>query len=184
MARLRPRFNLGLYANARIDEALLRTQKIQAIERPSPRSQRNVHNLIHNTQSLVYDEAYWIREGTDLAALGYAADRGWLNTFLEDLLNTVSRTVTGVCIRHYLSNIFVPQQCQLDMASFPVPTIIHRPISSLSHTLESSYEVLPLIFVNRRSSALMSRKSRLEMRHFTWSLWTASTMCSAPSSLY
>ena len=98
MARLRSRLSLGSYANVEVDEALLRTQKIQAIERPSPRSQRNVHNLIHNTQSLVCDEADWIREGTDLAALGYAADRGWLNTFLEDLLNTVSRTVTRVSV--------------------------------------------------------------------------------------
>ena len=98
MARLRLSFNLGFYADAKADEALLRTQRIQAIERPSHRSQRNVYNLIHNTQSLVSDEAYWIREGADLAALGYAADRGWLNTFLEDLLNTVSRAVTRVCV--------------------------------------------------------------------------------------
>ena len=91
--------NLGSYANARVDEALLRMQTIQAIKRPSLRSQRNVHNMIHNTESLVYDEAEWIREGTDLAALGRAADRGWLNTLLENILNTVSRTATRVSAR-------------------------------------------------------------------------------------
>lgn len=96
MARSPSFFDPGLYANARADEALLRTQKIQAIKRPSLRSQRNVHNMIHNTQSLVSDEADWIREGPDLAALGCAADRGWLNTFLENILNTVSRTATKV----------------------------------------------------------------------------------------
>ncbi|KAF6237536.1 hypothetical protein HO173_004426 [Letharia columbiana] len=82
------------HTNAIADEALLRTQKIQAIKRPSRRSQRNVHNLIHNTESLVRNEADWIREGTDLAALGCAADRGWLNTCLENTLNTISRTAT------------------------------------------------------------------------------------------
>lgn len=81
-------------------------QKIEAIKRPSLRSQRNVHNLIHNTESLVYDEADWIREGTDLAALGRAADRGWLNTFLENILNTISRTATKVSVTIIVSHIF------------------------------------------------------------------------------
>ena len=101
MARSRPLSNLGSYANAIADEALLRTQKIQAIKRPSLRSQRNVHTLIHNTESLVYNEADWIREGTDLAALGRAADRGWLNTFLENALNTISRTGTRVSAQYH-----------------------------------------------------------------------------------
>ena len=119
MARLRPLFNLGFYANARVDEALLRTQKVQAIKRPSLRSQRNVHNLIHNTESLVYDEADWIREGTDLAALGRAADRGWLNTFLENMLNTISRTATRVSAPHHLCNVLVSQPSQRDAITFP-----------------------------------------------------------------
>ena len=67
-----------------------------------------MHNLIHNTQSLVYDEADWIREGADLAALGRAADRGWLNTFLENLLNTMSRTFTEVSTRNRSSDTFSP----------------------------------------------------------------------------
>lgn len=108
MARSRSLFNPGPYANGRPDEALLRTQKIQAIKRPSLRSQRYVHNMIHNTQSLVSDEADWIREGTDLAALGCAADRGWLNTFLENLLNTISRTATRVSAGHQSRGIHVP----------------------------------------------------------------------------
>ncbi|KAL9075474.1 MAG: hypothetical protein Q9161_001546 [Pseudevernia consocians] len=83
------------------DEALLRTQKIQAIKRPSLRSQRNVHNLIHNTQSLVSSEAGWIREGTDLAALGPDADHGWLNTLLANTLNAISRTA----VKRAFSNI-------------------------------------------------------------------------------
>lgn len=115
MARSQSLLYLGSYANARADEALLRTQKIQAIKRPSLRSQRNVHTLIHNTESLVYDEADWIREGTDLAALGCAADRGWLNTFLENTLNTISRTATRVGARHRCCNVFyftaIPISC-------------------------------------------------------------------------
>ncbi len=101
-ARSRSHSRLDLCANAIADEALLRTQKILAIKRPSLRSQRNVFNLIHNTESLVYDEADWIREGPDLAAVGCAADRGWLNTSLENILNTISRTATKVSTQHIL----------------------------------------------------------------------------------
>jgi len=58
-----------------------------------------MYRLISNTQSLVTDEADWIREGPDLAALGCNDEHGWLNTFLEDLLSMVSRkwTMVSVC---------------------------------------------------------------------------------------
>ena len=75
--------------------------------------------MIHNTESLVYDEADWIREGTDLAALGCAADRGWLNTFLENMLNTISRTATRVCARRHLCKVIFLQPSQDDAATFP-----------------------------------------------------------------
>ena len=124
-ARSRSLFRLGLCANAIADEALLRTQKILAIKRPSLRSQRNVANLIHNTESLVYDEADWIREGLDLAAVGCAADRGWLNTFLENTFNTISRTATKVSTQHILSYISIQQSLQLDTATTSLPTIFY-----------------------------------------------------------
>lgn len=76
--------------------ALLRMQRIQALKRPTERSQRNVFNLIRNTESLVLEESEWIQEGPDLAALGYSGDHGWLNAFVEDLLNFVSRGLTRV----------------------------------------------------------------------------------------
>ncbi len=76
------------------DELFLRTQKIQAIKRPTERSQSNLSNLISNTQSLVSDESDWIRHGPDLAALGRGSEHGWLNTFLEDLLNKISMRLT------------------------------------------------------------------------------------------
>lgn len=79
-----------------VDDALLRLQNVQAIKRPTERAQRNMYNLISNTQSLVKDEADWIREGPDLAALGQGNEHGWLNTFLEDVLNMMSRKVTMV----------------------------------------------------------------------------------------
>ena len=79
-----------------IDESLLRLKKIQAIKRPTERAQRNLYKLISNTQSLVTDEADWIREGPDLAALGTTNEHGWLNTFLEDLLSIISKKVTMV----------------------------------------------------------------------------------------
>lgn len=78
------------------DELLLRMQRIQAIKRPTKRSQSNLSNLISNTQSLVSDESDWIRCGPDLAALGRGSEHGWLNTFLEDILNKISMRLTMV----------------------------------------------------------------------------------------
>lgn len=120
-------FSTGLYTNAVADEALLRMQTIQAIKRPSLRSQRNVHTLIHNTQSLVPSEADWIRERTDLAAIGCAADRGWLNTALENTLNTISRTATRVSNHDRLSFVTVRQPFQSGVATFTfqLPVITH-----------------------------------------------------------
>lgn len=132
MARLRPFPFLGWYTNAVADEALLRSQKIQAIKRPSLRSQRNVHNLIHNTESLVYNEADWIREGTDLAALGRAADRGWLNTFLENILNTISRAGTRVSTHYYLYHINARLPLQYGSVTFLSPLIICGPRTGLA----------------------------------------------------
>lgn len=83
-------------SNVITDESLLRLQKIQAIKRPTERAQRNLHNVISNTQSLVRDESDWIREGPDLAAIGQGIEHGWLNTFLEDVLNGISRKFTMV----------------------------------------------------------------------------------------
>ena len=62
------------------------------------RAQGNFHNLIHNTQSLVQGEANWIRQGPDLAAVGCGTEHGWLNTFLEDTLNWLSRRATVVSL--------------------------------------------------------------------------------------
>ena len=81
------------------DDALLRWQKVQALKRPTKRSQRNVYNLISNTGSLVQDESDWIHEGPDLAALGYGGDHGWLNAMLEDFLNLISRAMTKVSLQ-------------------------------------------------------------------------------------
>ena len=81
-------------ADIAADELLLRMQKIQAIKRPTQRSQKNISNLILNTQNLVSDESDWIRHGPDLAALGCGAEYGWLNTSLEDALNKISKSMT------------------------------------------------------------------------------------------
>ena len=81
------------------DDALLRWQKVQALKRPTKRSQRNVYNLISNTGSLVQDESDWIHEGPDLVALGYGGGHGWLNAILEDLLNLISRAMTKVSLQ-------------------------------------------------------------------------------------
>lgn len=86
---------------AQYDELLLRMQRIQAIKRPTERSQSNVSNLISNTRSLVSDESDWIRHGPDLAAVGRSSEYGWLNTFLEDMLNKISMGLTMKIFRSH-----------------------------------------------------------------------------------
>lgn len=89
-----------------------------------------MYNLISNTESLVCSESDWIREGTDLAALGCAADRGWLNTFLADAFNTISRTATSVSAQHYLSRGFRLWLLRYSAVLFPLPMIIIASIAS------------------------------------------------------
>ena len=74
-------------------------QQIQSIKRPTQRAQRNLHNLIENTQSLVGDESDWVREGSDLAALDRGPEYSWLNTFTEDLISKISWKATLVSVR-------------------------------------------------------------------------------------
>ena len=62
------------------------------------RAQRNLHNLINNTPSLVHGEANWIRQGPDLAAVGCGTEHGWLDSFLEDTSNWLSRRATLVSL--------------------------------------------------------------------------------------
>ena len=71
------------------------------------RAQRNVHNLINNTQSLVEGEANWICQGPDLAAVGCRTEYGWLHTFLEDALNWLPRRATLVSF----IPISLPRKC-------------------------------------------------------------------------
>ena len=87
-----------------VDEALLRWKEIQALKRPTSRTQRNVYNLVMNSENLVLEESDWIREGPDLAALGYGGDHGWLTTFLEDAFNLISRRLTKVSTIFHLSS--------------------------------------------------------------------------------
>lgn len=138
------------------DESLLRMQKIQAIKRPTERAQRNMFSLISNTQSLVKDESDWIREGPDLAALGQGNEHGWLNTFLEDLLNTISRRMTMV------SSLFHLRMTQ-SSAGF-------------------SFVCRPSLTRYRRSSAAPSRSSKPAMKNSTSSLQIVSTSCFVLSS--
>ena len=53
-------------------------------------------NLINNTESLVHDEAEWIRHTPDLAVLAHDGEKGWFNGFLEDCLFTISKRLTLV----------------------------------------------------------------------------------------
>ncbi|KAL9133448.1 MAG: hypothetical protein Q9175_005373 [Cornicularia normoerica] len=105
---------------AEYDELLLRMQKIQAIKRPTERSQSNLSNLISNTQSLVSDESDWIRYGPDLAALGRGAEHGWLNTFLEDTLNKISMTLTMASLSFLAhSNCYLYRASQIHPCNHP-----------------------------------------------------------------
>ena len=89
-------FFVGLAAERHADKALLRMQKIQAIKRPTKRSQANLYNLVSNTKNFVEEEREWIRRGPDLAAVGCGPEYGWFNTFIEDVLSKVSTAVTLV----------------------------------------------------------------------------------------
>ncbi|MDI1490157.1 MAG: hypothetical protein OHK93_001357 [Ramalina farinacea] len=81
------------------DELLLRVQKIQAMKRPSSRAQLTLFNLIRNTESLVADEAEFIRYSPDLAALVPDDEHGLFNNFLEDAFNFVSQKLTKAFFR-------------------------------------------------------------------------------------
>lgn len=82
------------------DELLLRVQKIQAMKRPSSRAQLTLFNLIRNTESLVADEAEFIRYSPDLAALVPDDEHGLFNNFLEDAFNFVSQKLTKVTLSY------------------------------------------------------------------------------------
>lgn len=163
-------------SEARVDELLLRIQKIQAIKRPTKRSQSNLSNLISNTQSLVSDESDWIRCGPDLAALGRDSEHGWLNTFLEDILNKISMRLTMVCVPRiayssyhpYPSTLFHPRNhpdCILSRILFP-PSMLQSLV--LTETLSAS-------------SAVMSRGSRLETKTSNFCPTNVSISFSIPS---
>lgn len=154
------------------DELLLRMQKIQAIKRPTERSQSNLSNLISNTQSLVADESDWIRCGPDLAALGRDSEHGWLNSFLDDILNKVSMRFTMASV-----------PCLADTKCFPHPsTQIHpcyHPSWSLSYALFLPATLPSIALTNsfRVSSVVMSRSSRLGTKISNFSprnVWTSS----------
>ena len=79
------------------------------MKRPTTRAQSNLHNLINNSQSLVQGEANWIRQGPDLAAVGCGTEHGWLDTFLEDAFNWLSRRATLVSlVLPYLTKEYKP----------------------------------------------------------------------------
>ena len=66
------------------------------MKRPSERNQTSVFNMINNTGSLVTMERDWIRNGPDLIAVAQDQEHGWVNGFLEDTLNKISRKATMV----------------------------------------------------------------------------------------
>ena len=66
------------------------------MKRPSVRAQTTLFNLISNTESLAAEESEWIRHSPDLVSLVRDAEHGWFGGFLEDTLNTVSRTLTRI----------------------------------------------------------------------------------------
>ena len=84
------------------DNALLRLQSMQRMKKPTTRSQRNVNNMITDTESLVETEADWIHYTSDLIAPGWADEYGWLNTLFENtlsLLNAKITLVSGILLR-------------------------------------------------------------------------------------
>ncbi|MCJ1272859.1 hypothetical protein MMC21_000648 [Puttea exsequens] len=76
------------------DNALLRLQSMQRMKKPTTRSQRNVNNMITDTESLVETEADWIHYTSDLIAPGWADEYGWLNTLFENTLSLLNAKIT------------------------------------------------------------------------------------------
>ena len=79
-------------------------QKVEAIKRPTKRSQNAVYNMIHEERNIWPDEADWICRSDDLGSIARNAEHGWLNGFVEDLLNSISRRLLLVC--HEITLVF------------------------------------------------------------------------------
>lgn len=75
---------------------LLHLQQVQAIRRPTFRNQNSLFNMIWDNKLQVHEEMDWIYRREDLAALARDSEHGWFNGFVEDTLNTISRTMTAV----------------------------------------------------------------------------------------
>ena len=88
-----------------LDESLLRMQKIQAIRRPSKRSQKSVANFIYNTGSQAVEESDWIRIGPDLAAVAHDQEHGWLIGFIEDTLMRISKNGAMVSFSSFETSV-------------------------------------------------------------------------------
>ncbi|KAG8533705.1 uncharacterized protein KY384_001446 [Bacidia gigantensis] len=69
------------------------------MHRPSKRAQSTLFNLISSTESMVADEAEFIRHSPDLASIIPSAEGGWFSNFLEDTLNQISRRATKFIFR-------------------------------------------------------------------------------------
>ena len=128
------------------DEMLLRFQQIDTLRQPTRRDQNSLYNLIHNTGSLPESELRWIRHKDDLAALARDQEHGWLNGFLEDAMNKISRTATVVSFPQHSNTkklmITSTSSVPKSNARSPVKNFSHSsrtPASTLSYTPSSRF---------------------------------------------
>lgn len=136
-----------LFAKITLDNALIRLQTVQAMKRPTKRSQINIYNLITNTDNLVESELEWIQHTPDLVAPGCGDEYGWLNSAFEDALSAISKVITlvsdtlcfpfpaPVSVGTYIPDVLdvgSPKTCTLDVReTFQISRLIHedRPFS-------------------------------------------------------
>lgn len=75
---------------------MFRLRDVQAFKRPSERNQGSLYQAVKT--NIVDAENGWILRSNDLAALAHDAEHGWVNVWLENTLNRVSRNTLLVSI--------------------------------------------------------------------------------------
>ncbi len=68
---------------------MFRLRDVQAFKRPSERNQGSLYQAVKT--NIVDAENGWILRSNDLAALAHDAEHGWVNVWLENTLDRVSR---------------------------------------------------------------------------------------------
>lgn len=143
---------------AEYDELVLRTQKIQAIRRPSKKYQNAVWNYVTLKDKIVPKEVEWIKQRADLAAVSRDAEHGWPNSFIERYL----RRLRPSLIQRFFQT---EEQKEKSKGSEPLLLVSQYRINNVLKailTLVASVQVLLALFTLFR----LSPTKASEVRHY------------------